>query len=202
MATIGHFHFRTLEYYSKLATMQRRVGYELISHLDGLIDDIEFNGDRPFVVCEYDAACGASAEPFIRHLMEKIKPRFSGPAKFQLIFEDLPSNDFRPIFRHFQDDVKSGNPDCQIFISAIGVSHLYQVLPNDSVDFGISMFGCHWISKIPCPLSNCIFYCLPGQKREEVAEWEKQHSLEWEAVLLARSAEMKKNGYLVVLFGK
>ena len=203
MAGPGFTHFQDVKYYQANCSLQKKVGEDFVQHVADIVDDLSVEGHAPFVICDYGSGCGSTSESLIQYLMEQLTPRLQGTAQFQLFFNDVHTTDFRPVFERYQDAAKSVNKgNRQVYLAAVGTSYMQQIFPNASVDFGMTYFACHWLSERPCPLSNGLFACLPEQKKEEQAAWDKQISTDWESFLVARSRELKKDAFLTVVMGE
>ena len=161
-------HFKNAEHYDTYAVFQHRARRELIKCIDGFLDELNIEEDNPFVICDYGSACGKTSEPFFRHLINKLESKFNWTSEYRLIFEDLPSTDFQAVFKRYGMDRGSQNRQRQLFVSAVGASFFQQVVPSETVDFGMSFFAFHWLSRTPCSLSDGLFSFLSGHKQTEV----------------------------------
>ena len=113
---------------------------------------------------------------------------------------DLPRNDFSQLFRmiHGQTDIQSyyGQiPDVYPFAS--GTSFHQAIFPPGSLDLAFSATASHYISKVPCNISDHVH--MVGASGEERRAYEETGRVEWERLLALRARELVKGGRPVLL---
>ena len=83
-----------------------------------------------------------------------------------------------------------------VFAFCSGTSFYSQVVPSDSVDVGFSATAMHWLSKLPCNITDHVH--AVGARGQELIAFEKFALADWERILLARSKELVSGGVLVM----
>ena len=154
-------------------------------------------GDRPVVVADYGSSQGKNSLAPMRAAIVTLRARI-GPERPVLVYHtDLPGNDFSELFSLLETDPDSylrAGPN--VFPYAIGRSFYQSVFPPNFVDLGWSSYAAVWLSQLPRPIPDHIFFaCSTGAVR---AEFERQAALDWRTFLSRRAAELRRGGRLVV----
>ena len=153
----------------------------------------------PFTIVDYGCSEGKNSLSAVGYIIDNVRSRRAGQAVVAF-HNDIPQNNFNALCSHFLEPdylaMKSAGP---LFSFAAPGSFFEQVMPDDSVHFGISTSAAHWLS------GDCT-----GAVREHVhhlyATVVEQNyfaeiaSRDWSAFLRARAAEMRSGGKMVVSF--
>lgn len=118
----------------------------------------------------------------------------------QLVYTDLPRNDYSQVFQLAQGLTDRPGLNAQIsdlFVFASATSFHDAILPPGTLDLGFSATAMHYLSRQPQPIPDHVHSCgASGSVHEAYAA---QARADWEAVLMARAAELRPGGRLVIL---
>lgn len=154
----------------------------------------------PFAMADFGAADGGTSLDLMRKAVSAI--RQAAPERpVTLTYTDLPHNDFSSLFRllHGLVPERSEAPLGQmenVFTFASGTSFYRQIFPGGELDFGFSATAMHWLSRLPGQISDHVHAVGANPKEKEL--FRAQASADWERILLARAAELKPGGKLVL----
>lgn len=81
-------------------------------------------------------------------------------------------------------------------MTASGTGFFDQCFPSATVDLAVSFTAMHWLSRLPGPISTGVH--STQATGEERAAFEAQSAKDFESILLARAAELKPGGRMVV----
>eukprot|EP00658_Telonema_sp_P-2_P035464 TRINITY_DN25783_c0_g1_i5.p1 TRINITY_DN25783_c0_g1~~TRINITY_DN25783_c0_g1_i5.p1 ORF type:complete len:317 (+),score=98.80 TRINITY_DN25783_c0_g1_i5:261-1211(+) len=126
----------------------------------------------------------------------------------QILYEDQPNADFKSLFFFMQGinkAVDSCNKDIvpylskhsNVFISTCGTSFHQQCFPNCAVNLGFCFTAMHWLSRVPCNISNGIHHVQA--EPEEAALYAAQAAEDWSNILVARGKELAAGGRMVIV---
>jgi len=150
-------------------------------------------------VADFGAADGGTSLDMWRSALAAL--REAAPQQpIELVYTDLPSNDFSQLFRTVlgQTDAKTYMSEIEnIFVFASGTSFHDAVFPAGSLRFGFSANASHYIVETPCNISDHVH--MIGANEAERAAYEEQGRRDWERFLLARASELGKGGRLVLI---
>ncbi|XP_067672718.1 uncharacterized protein [Haliotis asinina] len=157
--------------------------------------------DSAFNIADYGAADGSTAMAIFRELLATLKDHHGPDTQFQVIYEDLETNDFNSLFKRMAGII----PDPpsyllemdNVYVLASGTNFYKQCVPLNSIHFMMSMTSVHWLSRTPTT-SKFSIYKDAQSSAEELTALHKQAELDWETFLLGRSRELKLGGLLVV----
>jgi len=157
------------------------------------------DGHAPFQIVDYAAADGGTSVNLHRALVGAVRQQ--APARPVCItYTDLPSNDFSALFRI----VQGNNPNYETYLNqfadvytfASATSFFEAIFPPNSVDFGFSATAMHWLSAMPCEISNHIH--AVGARAGELDQLRARAAADWETILLRRARELKPGGRLLM----
>jgi hypothetical protein len=153
----------------------------------------------PVRVADLGCADGGTSVGLWHRVLPALRQRVPGRA-IEIIYTDLPQNDFSQLFRmlHGQTVIESyyGQiPDVYPFASA--TSFHQAIFPPGSVHLAFSAHASHYISKVPCPLSEHVH--MVGATEIERADYEDTGRLEWERLLALRARELVPGGRLCMM---
>jgi hypothetical protein len=153
----------------------------------------------PVRVADLGCADGGTSIGLWHQVLTALRQRVPGRA-IEIVYTDLPQNDFSQLFRmlHGQTDIESyyGKiPNIYPFASA--TSFHQAIFPPSSLHLAFSAHASHYISKVPCPISEHVH--MVGATEAERAAYEQTGSLEWERLLGLRARELVPGGRLCML---
>ncbi|MEL6421801.1 MAG: SAM-dependent methyltransferase [Pseudomonadota bacterium] len=162
---------------------------------------------QPLRIADYGTADGGTSLDTICQTVAALSERFPS-RQVEVVYTDLPSNDFSALFRNVitgGDGADSEQPSMpgarlgsfpHVFVSAIGRGFHTQLLADNSLDIGFSATAMHYVSEKPCEISSHVH--MVGAESEERAAFARQAGEDWERILLARAAELRAGGRLVI----
>ena len=155
----------------------------------------------PLRLADYGCADGGTSREMWRRLIEGLRAAGDG-REIAMLYTDLASNDFSQLFKSMQG--LAGDPaDAYqalfdgVFVHGCGTGFHRQLAPSGSLDFGFSATAMHYVSEIPVDLKDHVH--MTGASGAERAAFEAQAAADWERILLARAAELKPGGRLVLV---
>ena len=155
---------------------------------------------EPFHIADYGAADGGTSMDLHRATISVLRAR--APRRAVCItYTDLPRNDYSALFT----TANGGRPGVtsyrdehdDIFVYAAATSFFEPIFPPETVDFGFSATAMHWLSALPCPVSDHIH--MVGAQGEELEVLRARALADWRDILLARASELKPGGRLMTL---
>jgi hypothetical protein len=149
-----------------------------------------------FRAADMGAADGGTSVDLWRKVLKEIRRRV--PTRpIEIVYTDLPRNDFSQVFRtiHGQTDIQSYYPEIDdLYVFASGTSFHQPIFPAASLHLGFSATASHYIATNPCNISNHVHMVgALGAERQAYAE---QGRRDWERMLLARTRELVPGGRL------
>ena len=150
---------------------------------------------------DFGAADGGTSAALWSQLVSEL--RASGDARpIEILYTDLPSNDFSTLFRTIQgmegnpDDAYQTNND-DVFVHGSGTGFHRQLMASNSLNLGFSATAMHYVSQKPCEIKGHVH--VVGAAENERTLFAAQAAADWRAILLARAAEMRKGSRLIIL---
>ena len=150
---------------------------------------------------DFGAADGGTSAALWSQLVSEL--RASGDARpIEILYTDLPSNDFSTLFRTIQgmegnpDDAYQNNYD-DVFVHACGTGFHRQLMASNSLCLGFSATAMHYVSQKPCEIRGHVH--MVGAAESERTLFAAQAAADWEAILLARAAELVPGGRFICL---
>ncbi|MGH8226123.1 MAG: hypothetical protein ACRER1_08240 [Gammaproteobacteria bacterium] len=183
-------------YYDAHSEYQRRVieaGAETIRDAVGSLDLAAIPG--AITIADYGAGTGKTSVFAMGSAIAALDRREAGRTVFA-VHNDLFANDFTQLFRNIAADegyLKRG----QVYAAAVGGSFFEQVVPAQSVHFGMCSNAAHWFRKQPkVSMPEGMYFPQAGEgTRRSLAE---QAAEDWLAFLCARGKELVPGGCFVV----
>ena len=142
-----------------LTTHLAKVGEDLDAKIKKSLEHHDPN--TPYVIADFGCAGCANSLLFMDFVIDSATKIVPG-LKFQLLFEDLPDNDFsvaaKAVNEHYKD-----RPN--VFPSFVGRSMYEQISPDSSINCSGCFTAMHWMSRFPGP--------FPGRfhGEEDNKEW-------------------------------
>lgn len=159
--------------------------------------DIE-HGSGPFTIADFGAADGGTSIDLIGKVVGAVRER--APARpLCVTYTDLPRNDYGALFSLIhgkRPDIKSYQQEHDgVFVYAAATSFYEPIFPAGTVDFEFSATAMHWLSSLPCQISNHVH--AVGAQGEELEALRERARMDWETILACRASELKPGGRLV-----
>lgn len=159
---------------------------------------------RAVQIADFGAADGGTSKSALRNAIGAIRARWPSH-QVSVTYTDLASNDWSQLFKAMQG--LDGSPDTYwtefpgVFVQGIGIGFHNQLLPDAALDLGFSATAMHYVSERPCDIPDHVHHV--GASGEALAAFDAQAAADWERILLARAAELRPGGRLVIIsFGK
>lgn len=153
---------------------------------------------RPITVADMGCADGGTSMEMIGKVVRTLRRRAPG-TPIQIVYTDLPRNDFSQLFQivHGLTDLTSpllDIPDVHVFAS--GTSFHKSIFPPASLHLGFSATASHYISEKPCAIPDHVH--MIGAIGRVRAAYEAQGARDWETMLLQRARELVPGGHLTL----
>lgn len=198
--TAGFMAMKGAGYYSKATTGAKHVINAAAPLILGAIGRMGLKDDgSTFRVADSGCADGGTSIEMWTEVLGKV--RASLPSRpLEIYYTDLPRNDFSQLFRivHGQTDIPTyyGKvPGVYPFASA--TSFHQEIFPERTLDLAFSATASHYISKVPCNISNHVH--MVGANGAERAAYDEVGRIEWDRMLAYRARELKIGGRLCYL---
>ena len=161
--------------------------------------DVAGSGE-PFHIADYGAADGGTSIDLHRATISALRERAPHRAVC-ITYTDLPRNDYSALFT----TTHGGRPGVTsyrdehdgVFVYAAATSFFEPIFPPGTIDFGFSATAMHWLSALPCPVSDHIH--MAGARGEELEALRARALADWQDILLARASELKPGGRLLTI---
>lgn len=153
---------------------------------------------KPITVADMGCADGGTSIEMIASVVRALRQR-APDRPIQLVYTDLPRNDFSQVFQNVHGLTELKSPLTEIpglYIFASGTSFHRSIFPPETLHLGFSATASHYISETPCPISGHVH--MVGAEGEERAAFEAQGAKDWEAILLRRTEELVPGGRLAL----
>ena len=163
----------------------------------------------PFVIADIGTADGGTSIPLMHDIIAMIRrDRNHSNTPIQICYEDQADNDWNSLLNNIQNrnDNKIGIDPASyflngsfnnIFVSLCGSSFYEQCFVADSLDFVFSSTAMHWLSSIPCSMSDVLHSAM--SEDDEKRKYAEQAALDWNVILKHRSNELKDYGQMVII---
>ena len=150
---------------------------------------------------DFGAADGGTSAEMWHHVISSLR-KGGDNRQIEIIYTDLPSNDFSTLFKTMQGmqehtDFAYQDQFENVFVHGCGTGFHRQLMANNSLSLGFSATAMHYVSSKPCEIAGHVH--MVGANSEEKTAFAEQAAADWERILLARAAEMCVGGRLVVM---
>lgn len=186
-------------YYSKATTGAK----DVMDGAEHLILEALDRMDPPddgtiFTMSDMGCADGGTSIDMVRHVLTEVRRRC--PSRpIQMVYTDLPRNDFSQLFQivHGLTEIESYfNEIDNLYVYGCGTSFHQMMLPPGSLHIGHSSTASHYISEVPCNITDHVH--MVGASGAEREAFEAQGARDWETMLLNRTKELAKGGRLAL----
>jgi hypothetical protein len=151
-----------------------------------------------FTMSDMGCADGGTSVTMVGTVLKEIRRRV--PSRpIQMVYTDLPRNDFSQVFQniHGQTDIETyidEIDDLSVFASA--TSFHKPIFPAGSLNLGFSATASHYISEKPGVISNHVH--MVGAEGAERAAYVEQGRIDWERMLMNRARDLAPGGRLAL----
>jgi hypothetical protein len=186
-------------YYSKATTGAKDVidgAAQLV--LDAAAAVVLADDGKPITVADMGCADGGTSLAMIGAVVSALRAR-APDRPIQLVYTDLPRNDFSQVFQNAHGLTELDSPLRDIpglFVFASGTSFHRSIFPRETLHLGFSATASHYISEKPCPISAHVH--MVGAAGDVRAAYEAQGARDWEAILARRTEELVPGGRLAL----
>jgi len=198
--TAGFMAMKGAGYYSQATTGARDVIELAVPTIKEAIARMRLKDDgRTFRAADIGCADGGTSMGMWRQVLAEVR-RHSPSCPIEIVYTDLPRNDFTQLFRnvHNQTDLKSYHGEiAEVYPLASGTSFHQAIFPPESINLAFSATASHYISQAPCNISDHVH--MVGARDDELRQWKHTGRIEWERLLHLRASELVKGGRLVFL---
>lgn len=198
--TAGFMAMKGAGYYSKATTGARDVINEATPLILSAVDRMNLKDDASaFRAADIGCADGGTSVGMWTRVLGHVRTIVPNRA-IEMFYCDLPRNDFSQVFRmiHGQTDIQSYYGQIpEVYPFASGTSFHQAILPPGSLNLAFSATASHYISKVPCNISDHVH--MVGASGEERRAYEETGRVEWERLLALRARELVKGGRLCYL---
>jgi hypothetical protein len=151
---------------------------------------------RPFIIADFGAADGGTSIDMMHRLVEAVRRR-EPDREINIVYTDLPHNDFSALFRLSQGllgpEQRTSLADIpNLFVYGSGTSFYRQVINTGALSFGFSATAMHWLSRRPSMIADHVQ--AVGASPAERELFRAQALRDWETILLARARELRPGG--------
>ncbi|QDU62802.1 SAM dependent carboxyl methyltransferase [Planctomycetes bacterium Pan216] len=190
------------DFYDQHSLVQRTLVQELTPILDAAMEEVRLPPEgRPLVMCDYGCSEGKNATSVTERCIAALHRRDSDQT-VSVCYNDLFTNNFNKLFQNLSElhakrdhefSRRKARRNGPVFEFATGGSFYEPVMPQATVNIGISTAAVHWLSRLPEDARGL------GQ---EARTWRKslaeQASWDWLTFLSHRATEMLPGGKLVL----
>lgn len=160
---------------------------------------------QPIAVLDLGSSEGRNAVGVMRAIGNSLRHRRLTQS-LQIVFSDLPSNNFNRLFANLNDVALTGGMPTGVFASACAGSFYHALVPPGSVHLITCFNSLLWLDEIPLqPINDFIVYRRPQPRRpglsvpaEVEAAYSSQASRDLQKFLLARAIELAPGGKLLL----
>jgi hypothetical protein len=198
-ATAGFMSMKGGGYYSK-ATIGAKHTIDRATHL--ILDAVErmnlADDGSAFTMSDMGCADGGTSVTMVGTVLKEVRRR--APSRpIQMVYTDLPRNDFSQVFQniHGQTEIESYIEEIEnLFVFASATSFHKPIFPAGTLNLGFSATASHYISEKPGVISNHVH--MVGAEGAEREAYVEQGRLDWERMLLNRANDLAPGGRLAL----
>ncbi len=190
---------RSSGYYSQRTAGAKHAIDSTISLLRDALTSLPESGVLRFA--DFGAADGGTSAALWAEIVATVRSQ-GDTRPIEVLYTDLPSNDFSTLFKTMQGmegnlsdayQVNYGN----VFVHGCGTGFHRQLMASDSLCLGFSATAMHYVSEKPCEIEGHVH--MVGANQVERDMFAQRAADDWEKILLARCAELKKGSRFIVL---
>jgi hypothetical protein len=193
-------------YYNQHSAPQMASIDFVLPWLDAAIASMPLSEDWPTTIGLADFGCseGGNSIAVMQRLVSAFRKRSSRPIQTHHI--DLPTNDYRELFKNLRPDGRPVFEAAETYSAAVGGSMYDQLLPPRSIHLATTFNSIAYLSRRPVDrLANYVSANGPSARRgigevtkEERDAFADQAEADMESFLIARAAELVPGGKLLI----
>lgn len=151
-----------------------------------------------FTMSDMGCADAGTSMAMVGKVLKEVRRR--APSRpIQMVYTDLPGNDFSQVFRNVLGLGESASyldeiDDLHVFAS--GTSFHRRILPPGTLHLGFSATASHYLSAKPARIEDHVH--MVGATGAERAAFTEQGRRDWESMLLHRACELAPGGRLAL----
>lgn len=186
-------------YYSKATIGAKHVMDNAAGLILDALDRMDLKDDGSiFTMTDMGCADGGTSIDMVGTVLKDVRKRC--PSRpIQMIYTDLPRNDFSQLFQivHGLTDIGSYFSDIDnLYVYGCATSFHQKMVPAGSLNLGHSATASHYITEVPCSLQNHVH--MVGAQGAEREAFEAKGAVDWQNMLLNRTAELAPGGRLAL----
>ena len=193
-------------FYDNHSQTQRAIINMTLLSVKAALSAVPLLGEKQrFVIVDYGCSEGKNSVYMADTVIDIVRQRQQNQS-FNVIFNDLPQNNFNKLFENIyegglKDNLLSspqGDTKCgSVLAFASGQPFHLQVVPSDTVNFGYSSSAAHWLTRLPESAEHSHIYVgdAADEEKEKLAEIAAK---DWHNFLNLRAIEMAPGARLVV----
>jgi hypothetical protein len=199
----GELSMRSGGYYSERTVGARIVIDNAFPMVRDALASVPADRDR-IRLADFGCADGGTSQGMWARLIDELRAGGDG-RDIEMIYTDLPSNDFSTLFKRMQGIIDDPAKAYQtrhdgVFVHGCGTGFHRQLMGAGTLDLGFSATAMHYVSEKPTEIAGHVH--MVGAAPDERAAFEAQAAQDWEAILLARATELVSGGrFVCVNFG-
>jgi len=174
-----------------------------LPYVEAAVGAVPLPGENePFVIVDYGCSEGKNSVHVVNAIIDIVRRRRQDQL-FNVIFNDLPHNNFNRLFENIyrggfkQSLLAADEAGKNVLAFASGQPFHLQVMPARTVHFGYSSSAAHWLTELPKPaIRNHIYFS--GATESEKKKLSEIAAKDWHNFLNLRALEMKSGARLVI----
>jgi hypothetical protein len=143
----------------------------------------------PLIIADFGSSQGRNSIKAMKKIIEYLQETDKLTTSPLVIHNDLPTNDWTTLFQLLLEDNSYQGV-------ASGSSFYKQCLPSKSLSIGFTASSMHWLSKLPCNITNNCFYTYAEENEHQA--FKQQAKLDFNSFIEHRSRELVPGGVLVL----
>ena len=151
-----------------------------------------------FTMSDMGCADAGTSMTMVGTVLKEVRRRV--PSRpIQMVYTDLPGNDFSQLFRNvlgLADTTSYYDEIDNLHVFASGTSFHRPIVPAGTLHLGFSVTASHYLSDKPAKIENHVH--MIGATDTERAAYTEQGRRDWEAMLLHRAHELAPGGRLAL----
>ena len=193
-------------FYDRHSTAQRASIEFVLDWITGAVADLTLpSPNQPITVLDLGSSEGSNAIVAMATVIQAVRRR-TPDQPIQIIFSDLPTNNFNGLFHNLHKARQAGSPQTEVYASATAGSFYGPLRPSGTVHFATSFNAVLWLDKLPAvAVPDFVCYRRPHPPRADlkvpdavVDAFRKQAERDWVRFLEARARELAPGGKLLV----
>jgi hypothetical protein len=151
--------------------------------------DVSSSSSSPLVITDFGSSQGRNSIKAMKIIIEYLRETNKLVTSPLVVHNDLPTNDWTGLFKLLAEDNSYQGV-------ANGYSFYRQCLPSNSLSLGFTSSSMHWLSKLPCNITNNCFHTYAEENERQA--FQNQAKLDFNTFIEHRSRELVPGGVLVL----